>query len=162
MFFSDMQTGFQLVTKYLTPYFLRDSQQVLSANPKGTLQHLCQNSFHTIPEYRIVSESGPDHEKSFVCEVSIPRTNRRATASGRTKRVAEKMAANAMLKTITPQKPQRNLGIDHVRRQEDWSVSAWLGKKGLRFETSRTVDRFRSFYGHEIGVDLIPPLAARV
>jgi len=38
---------------------------------KSQLQEWCQQQCSTIPEYRLVSESGPDHEKVFEVEVSI-------------------------------------------------------------------------------------------
>ncbi len=38
---------------------------------KSQLQEWCQQQFSTIPEYCLVSESGPDHKKVFEVEVSI-------------------------------------------------------------------------------------------
>ena len=39
-------------------------------NPKGQLQEILQAISPNSPSYRITSQEGPDHEKSFISEVS--------------------------------------------------------------------------------------------
>jgi len=64
-----------------------------SHNPKGRLQEILQPSLgNAAIEYRIVRESGPDHEKQFeveVCVEGIPRGN----GGGASKKEAEENAA---------------------------------------------------------------------
>ena len=38
---------------------------------KSKLQEYTQAEFHNIPNYRIISETGPEHEKIFTVEVLI-------------------------------------------------------------------------------------------
>jgi len=59
---------------------------------KSQLQEWCQQYYSTIPEYRLVSESGPDHEKIFEVEVSIHGTIR-GRGVGYNKKSAEQEAA---------------------------------------------------------------------
>ncbi len=49
----------------------RSNLQASRQDYKSQLQEWCQQHFSTIPEYRLVSESGPDHQKVFEVEVSI-------------------------------------------------------------------------------------------
>ncbi|HET6612070.1 MAG TPA: ribonuclease III [Kofleriaceae bacterium] len=66
---------------------------------KTRLQERCQALFHTAPTYRIVSESGPDHDKTFEVSVSAG-DGEMATASGKSKKAAEQRAARAALATL--------------------------------------------------------------
>ena len=59
---------------------------------KSQLQEWCQQKCFTIPEYRLVSESGPDHEKVFDVEVSIQGVIR-GRGIGYNKKSAEQEAA---------------------------------------------------------------------
>jgi ribonuclease III len=72
---------------------LRD--QSLS-NHKSLLQELVQARFRTHPRYRVVSEAGPDHQKSFHVEVSI-RGRRLGHGVGWSKKEAEQAAAQDAL-----------------------------------------------------------------
>ena len=65
-------------------------------NPKGQLQEMLQALSATSPHYSIVSEEGPDHQKTFVARVEW---NGRTlgTGSGLSKKLAETAAAEAAL-----------------------------------------------------------------
>jgi len=65
-------------------------------NNKSKLQELIQARFKTPPRYRIVSTSGPDHDRFYVVEVSI---GGRALGAGRghSKKIAEQEAAGEAL-----------------------------------------------------------------
>ena len=65
-------------------------------NPKGALQEALVKKEGRLPVYRLISESGPEHEKTFVMEVLA---GRRALARGvgPSKRKAEAEAAAAAL-----------------------------------------------------------------
>lgn len=67
-----------------------------SKNYKGTLQQLVQNSRGDILEYEQVSESGPDHEKTFVIRVKL-NSNEIGLGKGRSKQEAEQAAAREAL-----------------------------------------------------------------
>ena len=60
-------------------------------NPKGTLQEYTQKSGFGIPEYKVVDESGPDHDRHFTVEVTVSTFGYRG--EGGSRREAEKAAA---------------------------------------------------------------------
>ncbi len=68
-----------------------------SKNYKGALQQLVQNSRGDILEYEYVSESGPDHDKTFTMRVKL-NSNVIGTGIGRSKQEAEQAAAREALK----------------------------------------------------------------
>jgi len=85
-------------------FVLRFLQQVIEGclkapqarNFKSLLQQLVQRRMGTVPEYRLVAESGPDHGKSFEVVVTVG-GRRYGTGRGRTKKAAEQRAAAATL-----------------------------------------------------------------
>lgn len=65
-------------------------------NPKGALQTALVKQERRLPAYRLISESGPEHEKTYVVEVVVG--NRPlARGSGSSRRKAEAAAAAAAL-----------------------------------------------------------------
>lgn len=74
-------------------------QQRLYKDAKSDLQELVQSKKWPTPEYRVVEESGPDHEKHFVVEVII---NGEAFASGagKSKQIAQQHAAASALSLL--------------------------------------------------------------
>ncbi len=67
-------------------------------NPKGALQEALVKQEGRLPVYRLIAESGPDHEKNYVVEV-LSGQRRLGTGSGRNKRTAEAEAAAAALES---------------------------------------------------------------
>jgi len=67
-------------------------------NPKGQLQEILQAIHPEAPIYRVLEQSGPDHQKVFHVEVSW-RANVLATGSGKSKKEAETSAAAEALRT---------------------------------------------------------------
>jgi ribonuclease III len=63
---------------------------------KSLLQTDVQGRLKTAPKYRVVGESGPDHEKVFEVEVSI-NDDVYARSTGRSKKEAEQAAAEKAL-----------------------------------------------------------------
>ncbi len=74
-------------------------QQPGTDNPKGVLQELAQDRWKTTPRYRMVTETGPAHDKSFTVEVSV---NEEALGrgTGPSKREAEIRAAEQAIRTF--------------------------------------------------------------
>lgn len=66
---------------------------------KTRLQEISQMLFHALPSYRIVSETGPDHEKSFVTEIAVA-GNVLGTGSGKSKKQSEQEAAKKALDAL--------------------------------------------------------------
>ena len=71
---------------------------------KTELQELCQNRLRHLPEYRIVSETGPDHRKIFEVETSI-KDIAYGRGTGKSKKEAEQCAAKEALKNIVDNRP---------------------------------------------------------
>ena len=90
----------QTVSKFLLP-FIKEAVAVLPdvggyhADSKSRLQEFVQKDKGT-PEYRLVSESGPDHNKTFVVEVYLD-SNCIGRGQGHSKKYAEQAAAKAAL-----------------------------------------------------------------
>ena len=68
-------------------------------NPKGTLQEYAQKNGFGIPEYKVLEQSGPDHDSLFVVEVTVSTFGFRG--EGRSRREAEKKAAEKAVQSLT-------------------------------------------------------------
>jgi ribonuclease-3 len=66
------------------------------ANPKGELQEWLQADSTEAPEYRLISATGPDHDREFECIV-LHEGMELARGQGKSKKVAESNAALAAL-----------------------------------------------------------------
>lgn len=65
---------------------------------KSRLQELAQNQEKTVPTYRVVEESGPDHDKTFVVELKLMQIQ--TVGTGRSKKAAEQQAAREALRLL--------------------------------------------------------------
>lgn len=90
--------GFDRAKEYIEQFILKDiEQKTLFYDSKTILQEMVQRK-HGKLSYKVVSEDGPDHNKSFTVAVVIE-GKRITTATGRTKKKAEQSAAyQAILK----------------------------------------------------------------
>lgn len=70
---------------------------------KTTLQEMTQMKYKTIPIYQTISETGPDHDKTFEIEVIIS-NKRYATAKAKSKKEAEKKAASIAIELLKLEK----------------------------------------------------------
>ena len=72
-----------------------------SENPKGRLQELCQyHAWSDSPVYDLVEASGPDHAPEYTVAARV-HGGYEARGQGRTKRAAESVAADALLRVLT-------------------------------------------------------------
>ena len=71
-------------------------------NPKGELQEFLQARSPESPEYRVISATGPDHDRVFECTVHHGGVEL-ARGSGKSKKAAESDAALAALKKLRDQ-----------------------------------------------------------
>ncbi len=69
-----------------------------AANPKGNLQELIVRERKSLPTYRVISEEGPEHDKTFHVEVLVD-GEALARGKGPSKRSAEARAAAAALES---------------------------------------------------------------
>ncbi len=70
---------------------------------KTELQELCQERIRQLPEYRVVSETGPDHQKQFEVELSLKGAVY-GRGIGRSKKEAEQKAAKEALEKLLQSK----------------------------------------------------------
>ena len=77
----------------------KEQEKAVDRDYKTALQELIQRTPGHAVSYRLLEESGPDHCRSFLMEVSVGEkvTGR---GSGRTKKEAEQMAAKAALEKL--------------------------------------------------------------
>jgi ribonuclease-3 len=85
-------------------FFDRNIFQVLGdaelslINPKGTLQEYAQKNGFGIPDYEVIEQSGPDHDRRFTVEVTVSTFGYRG--EGRSRREAEKNAAEKAVQSM--------------------------------------------------------------
>lgn len=100
--------GFEAARKFILERFgeLLQEAQVIPAleNPKGDLQELLQAESSERPEYRVVSATGPDHDRMFECTVHHGGVEL-ARGWGKSKKTAQSEAALAALKHLREKQP---------------------------------------------------------
>jgi ribonuclease-3 len=106
-----LRNGYQAAHDFTCEYIVKplvgDQRLESTADFKSELQEWTQHRYKRVPEYRIVMERGPAHEREFEVEVSI---NQNVLGRGRGQRVksAENTAARA--------------AIDHLQTIGEWTV----------------------------------------
>ncbi len=76
-------------------------------NPKGELQELLQSSSTEPPQYKVLSATGPDHDRVFECTVHHL-GEELARGEGKSKKAAESHAALAALEVLRRRKATEN------------------------------------------------------
>ena len=95
--------GLEAARTFILRTFALELQEVQTAEGifatvdyKTRLQEWCQKQFDTLPNYNIVRESGPDHQKTFEVQLTV-RGEVRGVGVGKSKKEAEQMAAKQAL-----------------------------------------------------------------
>ena len=98
-----LDQGMDAVRDFVEPFLKTAVSQVITTrrdqDPKSLLQEWTQAEGLGTPNYRVVSDSGPDHEKCFEIEVVI-NGKIYGTGTGPSKQAATKIAAQATLNII--------------------------------------------------------------
>lgn len=98
-----LDQGLTVASNFLRPLIESQIESVLQCsvanNFKSALQHLAQRDYGSTPTYKVLDESGPDHEKNFLIAAKL---NQREfpPAWGRSKKEAEQRAAEIALKIL--------------------------------------------------------------
>ncbi|MEN9974131.1 MAG: ribonuclease [Verrucomicrobiota bacterium] len=97
-----LDSGLQQIREFVLRLFEEEIGSMIISpeerNPKGELQERLQSIHPQAPDYRILSETGPDHRRVFLAEVSWQ--NRiLSTGKGKSKKDAEARAAAEALRT---------------------------------------------------------------
>ncbi len=99
-----LDAGIEAVESFVLRFFGAIIQK--SCQARGTqdykteLQELCQERVKQLPEYRVASESGPDHQKQFAVEL-ILKGEVYGRGVGKSKKEAEQKAAKEALQRFS-------------------------------------------------------------
>ncbi len=93
---SGMDTVVAFILRFFEGLIRKGSASREILDYKTELQEVCQERLKLLPEYRVVSESGPDHQKQFTVELTI-KGEVFGRGEGRSKKEAEQRAAKEAL-----------------------------------------------------------------
>ncbi len=120
--------GLDETRTFLTKHCRKSIQKIeetpAEMNPKGQLQEILQANSATSPRYRILSQEGPDHKKTFVCSVEWEGMAL-GKGTGSSKKEAEAEAATVALReqiwkqNETPTQLQNGPLFDTKTRQKN-------------------------------------------
>lgn len=100
--------GISAVLRFVDDFFTEALDGVAEGRQgrdcKSLLMEAAQGRFKASPRYRVVSESGPEHEKVFEVEVSL-NGELYARSTGRSKKEAEQSAAEKTLAMLAQRPP---------------------------------------------------------
>ncbi len=106
-----MDSGFnralEIIQEHFEPYLQTQTPFVLSNDFKSLLQIYSQQSHGQSPQYRVLSESGPDHDKWFQASVTID-GEVKGLGCGKSKKEAEQEAAKNALENINTKSQEPN------------------------------------------------------
>jgi len=89
----------KLALKLLEPRIDSAMKKRRYVDAKSELQILFQRRYGTLPDYRVVSQSGPEHNKTFTVELYLD-GEVIAVGKGSSKKVAEKKAAGIAMEKL--------------------------------------------------------------
>lgn len=98
-----LDLGYPAAVAILEQHLFPKTEAVISAGSykdnKSFLQEVAQARFKATPQYNLLSETGPDHDKVFLMQVAIADTLY-ATGQGKSKQAAQEDAAKNTLEQI--------------------------------------------------------------
>jgi ribonuclease-3 len=97
-----LKAAMRLIIKQFTPLFEGKNE---FTDYKTELQEIAQQQFRTVPVYKLVSQSGRDHEKEFETNVLI-QGKLMGQGKGKNKKVSEQNAACSALAALAETKTE--------------------------------------------------------
>lgn len=91
------ETAHEFIGNFILNKLTSILEQGLHIDAKSRFQEICQEFLNITPEYRVIKEDGPDHDKVFTMGAYIGE-ELIAEGEGSSKQKAEQMAATAALK----------------------------------------------------------------
>lgn len=96
---SGYEKTYRLVTNLFQALIENGFDQTIYGDYKTYVQEISQNRFKVIPEYVLINQYGPDHDKIFQTELVIPGILK-TTGTGKNKKDAEQQAAKKALEEL--------------------------------------------------------------
>ncbi len=105
-----LDQGYDAAKAFITEQIIASLTQILAdgtwMDPKSKFQELAQNQFGLTPNYRVMEETGPDHDKIFTVGVYVG-DRLFGQGNGSSKQAAQQVAAASALEEVsTSSKPQ--------------------------------------------------------
>ncbi len=98
-----MDQGYDVAKKFITEHIISRLADILETgtwmDPKSKFQEAAQDQFGLTPNYRVMEEAGPDHDKVFVIGVYVG-DRLFGKGSGSSKQAAQQVAAAAALEKL--------------------------------------------------------------
>ena len=94
-----LQAGFKVIERQFSEIISQVRDRLAAEDFKSRLQELVQVRFRTIPDYEVMAESGPDHDKTFEVRLSIG-NSLTTYGTGKSKKAAEQAAAEGALEKL--------------------------------------------------------------
>ena len=96
-----LENGISAVEDFILPHIddIIENEMHSYKDFQTALQEICQKKFKILPDYEILSEEGPDHNKVFRVKVKIKNVGEKI-GSGNSKQKARQDAASKMLKSM--------------------------------------------------------------
>lgn len=95
-----LDKGYDSAKQFITNSLLTTFDQILASgswmDPKSRLQEIAQSVDGATPQYKVLSEEGPDHEKQFTVGVFVG-TELKGKGTGPSKQAAQQQAAELAL-----------------------------------------------------------------
>ncbi|MCF7912351.1 MAG: ribonuclease III [Candidatus Cloacimonetes bacterium] len=95
----DLEAAREFITTNLFTGYREIFEEQDLINYKSRLQEFTQLESQELPEYNLIEETGPDHDKTFVIEVEVNNTVV-GSGEGHTKKEAQQKAAKMACKTL--------------------------------------------------------------
>ena len=94
-----LRAGFNVIERHFSEVISQIGDRLAAEDFKSRLQELVQMRFRRIPDYTVMAESGPDHDKTFEVRLSIG-NSLTTYGTGKSKKAAEQAAAEVALEKL--------------------------------------------------------------
>lgn len=94
------ETCYQFVSRIYADKLKDLNPAKVGKDAKTRLQELLQSRQETLPEYTVISASGPAHAQEFVVSCFVEKLNRKFEASATNRRKAEQLSAEEALQVL--------------------------------------------------------------
>ena len=99
-----IEKGFKPAYNFIVNCLFKDKLNIIVQNklylsPKSRLQEYAQAKYKKLPDYRVISQKGPEHSKEFIIALYINH-QKVSTGKGKSKKIAEEEAAKNALEKL--------------------------------------------------------------